>query len=570
MSELNEDIDNLFREIIEPAEMRPNQMVWTAIENNLEKSHNIKLQKRLKHLVTYSIVSSVFILSLLPALYFYTHQNNKEAIKRKSSAKIVNAVDASNITTQSVSSANSEHSIASLMPSSIAKNSGEITENNGIAANKNSTQSVSPLISKAQSINVEGPKTETAKSNSLNNNILKPKEELLTQNNEEKSVATLRLKEQSTNVEESKNKKSNSISENNNVITKEVVPYISSAIPESNNNDNQNVKPLIENQLTSSNSTVNNIPLEPAKQNPLIDESLNSSPKMEELKSDNNQNSTNLKFDSVTTVSKLEVSPLSVTKVDTTKANTPLLPIEDYRFFVGGIYAPEKVMTTLINVNANNSSLNETQNSSYSTGVRFGYRFNNNWSICSNVLYSKTSKSFSYYQFTLENDDDDHDSNLNKDLATSYGIISFPSNYVEKHPYGGQHPHHEGDTLIIDIKGLQKLTYLTIPISCQYQINKNRVSGLFSLGFTSSILLSQSAEISYINLDEKYATKIKGIQDIYFNGTIGIGVQYRIFNRFSVFIQPTFSQAFTSMNKNTSYRTYPSSISGTTGINFHF
>ena len=551
MSELNEDIDNLFREIIEPAEMRPNQMVWTAIENNLEKTNNIKLQKRLKHLITYSIISSVIILSLLPALYFYTHQNKNEAIKSETTANAVTITDGT------TPSANSQHSI-------ISKNSSEKTEKIGIVVNNKPAQSFATLNK------VEEPKSEIAKSNSVNKNILKSNEEVPSQNNEVKNVGTLRLNEQPSNVEESNNKRANSISENNNFITKEIVPTISNSISESNNKEYQNVNPKIENPLTSSNSAVNNVPLEQIMQNTLIDESLNSSSKPQELKSENQQNSVSLKPDSVAAVSKLEVSPLTIAKVDTTKSTTPLLPIEDYKFFIGGIYSPEKVMTNLINVNANNSTLNETQNSSYSTGVRFGYKFNPNWSICSNILYSQTSKSFSYYQFTLENDDDDHYSNVNKDLATSYGVISFPTNYVEKHPYGGQHPHHEGDTLIIDVKGVQKLTYLTIPISCQYQINKNRFSGIFSLGFSSSILLSQSAEISYVNSDEKYATKINGIQSLYFNAIVGVGVQYRILNRVSLFVQPTFSQAFTSMNKNTPYRTYPSSISGTTGINFHF
>ncbi len=516
MSELNDDIDKLFREIVDPAEMQPPPMVWTSIENNLDKTQHLKLQKKLKRLVSYSVASSVIIVTLVSVLWYKEH-----SIQKKISAN--NIVSNSNSVSPVVEKNKSQEINTSEDKRPVENKSVEI---NTISNKENVKQNVAPLSNKQNTITpiIKEVENNTPYNNSitLENNTSSQKEDVI--------VSNIPVSPIKTNVQEVKEEVKN------------------------------NTSPIVVAQQE---------PAETAKQNSLPDESLNSSIKIPETKTENNKTIVS-KSDSTVDTAKPDVSPLTVKGADTAKTSAPLLPIKDFKFFVGALYSVDKVMTGLINVNSNNNSLNETQNYSYSTGVRFGYKFANNWSIYSNFLYTQTSKSFSYYQATLEHDDDDHDSNVTKELATSYGVLDFPTNYIEKHPAGGQHPHHDGDTLIIDIKGVQKLSYLTIPIACQYQIAKNRLSGIFSLGFSSTILLSQSAEISYANMDTKYSTKINGLRDAYFNGTIGIGVQYRIFNRLSVFIQPTFSQAFTSMNTNTPYKTYPSSLSGSGGINFHF
>ena len=507
MSELNDDIDKLFREVIDTAEMQPPPMVWASIENNLDKTKHLKLQKKLNRLITYSVSSSVVIVSLVSVLWYKEYHSKNEVATNNIAS---NTVESKSIVPATVANTN----IVNQLP--IVKSSSENTSEKKIISEKR---------------------------------------------NEEQNAIPEKSQQISPVAKEQENKIAANVSLNKNISLPEKLP-ISDINITSNKNDEQDVKPaVIENNVASS--------IEPAKQNSLPDELLNSTTQTKELIKKNEQNKV-LKSDSIAETAKPIVSPLTVKGADTAKTTSPLLPIKDFKFFVGAIYSPEKAMTNFINTKYPTSQIQETQHYSYSTGVRFGYKFYKNWSIATNIVFSQTYKSFSYYQATLEHDDDDHDKNVNKELATSYGVIDFPSNYVERHPTGGQHPHHDGDTLIIDIKGMQKLTYLTIPVSCQYQITKNRLNGIFSLGVSTSILLTQSAEITYANLDTKYVTKINGLQNLYFNGIIGVGVQYRIFNRLSVFMQPAFSQAFTSMNKNTPYKTYPSSFSGSAGINFHF
>ena len=530
MSELNDDIDKLFREIVDPTEMQPPPMVWTSIENNLDKKQHLKLQKKLKRLVSYSVASSVIIVTLVSVLWYKEHSVQKNIYANN---VVQNKIESKSESTTAVPNTNSVSPIVenNKVQERNTNENNKVVDNNkvvtsDISKKTDEKQYISPIVNKQKTTSpiIKEVENKTPYNNAvtLENETSPQKEDIIVSN-----IPTSFVK---TDTEELKDEVKN-------------------------NNSNIVVAPQE--------------PVEAEKQNSLPSESLNSSIKITETKTENNATIVS-KSDLKADTAKPDASPLTVKGADTAKTPAPLLPIKDFKFFVGGMYCADKVMTGLINVNANDNPLHETQNYSYSTGVRFGYKFSKNWSLYTNILYTSTSKSFDYYQATIEHDDDDHDRNVSKEIATSYGAIYFPTNYVEKHPEDGEHPHHDGDTLIIDINGVMKLKYLTVPLACQYQITKNRFSGIFSLGFSSSILLSQSAEITYANLDTKYSTKISGIQDVYFNGTIGIGVQYRIFNRLSVFIQPTFSQAFTPMNTNTPYKTYPSSLSGSGGINFHF
>ena len=546
MSELNQDIDNLFRELVDPAEMQPSSMVWNSIENNLEKQQHLKLKMRYKKLLVFSVASSTVAVTLLSVLFFnHFKTSDTTTLKKVENTALIATQENAKVT------------------SPIPVNKLEAP-----AANPNSnTPAMAELSVKKEEHNsvveeqVSAPIITVVKTQVPTKLVTTVKEE------EQKEPVVDDLKLQS-----------------NQPLEQSTIPEIGKPMEETPEpavlNTNKEETPaettpieiaekLVEEMLP----TIVTTPEVPEVKHPevLPAEVLNSSVKLEENKPEQLEI---VKVDSVQTELKPEVSPLGTLKVDTAAAAASLLPIEDYKFFVGLIYSPEKVFT-LIDMNSKSSALNENQNYTYSTGIRFGYKLANRWTVFTNIVYSSTYTSFNYNKSTVvEQQEEEHlvpavyPTQVN--LSTSYGEISFPTYYAPNTYQGEDGEDHGRDTLILSVTATQKLKYLSVPLACQYQFGKNRLIGMVSIGFSTNVLLSQQADITYNNTGALYSTSISGLRTYNFKGLIAIGVQYRIFNRFSVFAQPTFSQAITSINKNTTYKTYPSSISGSVGLNFHF
>lgn len=508
MSDLNEDIDNLFREIVDPAEMQPPQMVWTAIENNLEKKDHLKLKIKYRRLVIFSVAASTIIVSLLTVLFYKSYTPEKEtssgSIQKENKSEIALAYPKKeNNAIPLVSSAEAKTEMAFVSekkkePTAAVISSEQIRtpENSALTAGENPIETAQTVTEKEES------------------SLVSPE------------IATI------------ENVKNTDVTDNNNISSEKVIEIVTAiSSPEE----------ILQSSITKSEEDLNDcleietpiiVDLNPCDLDP-------------------------------------EISPTGILKVDTAQTAAKLLPIEDYKFFIGAIYSPEKISTDFVDVNSNAPAVKETQNYSYSTGVRFGYKFANKWSIFSNIVYASTSKSFAYQKVTIirQLEEEHHLPAVyprDEFLATSYGEITFPT-YYKPNSYHGEHEEEEHrDTLTLDISAEQKVRYICIPMECQYQFGKNRFSALVSAGVSSTILVSEKAEITYKNTCEKYTANIGGLQDVFFSGIVSLGVQYRIFNRFSVFVQPSFTQAFTPINKNTPYKTYPSTIAGSAGLNFHF
>ena len=541
MSELNQDIDNLFRELVDPAEMQPSSMVWNSIENNLEKQQHLKLKMRYKKLLVFSVASSTVAVTLLSVLFFNHFKTRDTTTLNK-------------------------------------------VENTALIATQENTKVTARILVNKLQATAANPNSNTPAIAALS--VKKEEQNLVVEEQVSAPIIAV-VKTQVPTVKEEEQKEpvvDDLKLESNLPIEQSTLPEIVKPMEETpepavlNTNKEETIAEtnpieIVEKSVEEMLPTIVTTPEVPDVKHPevLPAEVLNSSVKLEENKPEQLEI---VKVDSVQTELKPEVSPLGTLKVDTAAAAASLLPIEDYKFFVGLIYSPEKVFT-LIDMNSKSSALNENQNYTYSTGIRFGYKLANRWTVFTNIVYSSTSTSFNYNKSTVvEQQEEEHlvpavyPTQVN--LSTSYGEISFPTYYAPNTYQGEDGEDHGRDTLILNVTATQKLKYLSVPLACQYQFGKNRLSGMVSIGFSTNILLSQQADITYNNTGALYSTSISGLRNYNFNGMIAIGVQYRIFNRFSVFAQPTFSQAITSINKNTTYKTYPSSISGSVGLNFHF
>jgi len=538
VSELNQEIDNLFRELVDPAEMQPSSMVWNSIENNLEKQQHLKLKMRYKKLLVFSVASSTIVVTLLSVLYFNHFKTSETSTLKK-------------VENTALTTTHENAKVTSPIP---------VNKLEAPAANSNSnTPAIAAMAGKKEEPNVVA---EVQVSAPIINMV---ETQVPTAKEEERIVADLKLDskqplEQTTLPEIVK------------PMEETPEPAVLNTKQEETPAENTPIE-IVEKSVEETLPSVINTPEVPEVKQPevITAEVLNSSVKLEESKQEKVEL---MKVDSAQTELKPEISPLGTLKVDTAAPASTLLPIQDYKFFVGLVYSPEKVFT-LIDMNSKSSALNENQNYTYSTGIRFGYKLANRWTVFTNIVYSSTSSSFNYNKSTvIDQEEEEHHVPAvypsQENLSTSYGEINFPTNYPPN-TYQGEHgEYHHKDTLILNITATQKLKYLSVPLACQFQFGKNRLSGMVSIGFSTNLLLSHQADIKYNNTGVIHSSSIDGLRNYNFNGMIAIGVQYRIFNRFSVFAQPTLSQAITSINKNTTYKTYPSSISGSVGLNFHF
>lgn len=209
--------------------------------------------------------------------------------------------------------------------------------------------------------------------------------------------------------------------------------------------------------------------------------------------------------------------------------------------------------------------MKEVQHFAYSTGLKFGYMINKKWSLSTAVVYSAVSNSFETHK-QFEIDDDEEFSEIpNQLLVTSYGTVEMQVDLKKHHV---QSP--EEEKFNWDIEGTQKLKYISVPLECQYTLGKNRFTGFIALGFTSHFLVSQKTTITELNTGTEYNPSIEGLKKAYFGASLGIGIQYRIWQRLSVFIEPTYRQAITSMDGNVPIKTYPSVFGVSGGLAFHF
>lgn len=113
-----------------------------------------------------------------------------------------------------------------------------------------------------------------------------------------------------------------------------------------------------------------------------------------------------------------------------------------------------------------------------------------------------------------------------------------------------------------------KLQYINTPLIARYQLVKGKINWFQMVGVGANVLVGQSFETS---IDNNFTEKLKklktsDLKKMYFNGIVGIGIDYNISKRLSIRIAPTYRFSITAMNKNESIKTYPDSFSATAGL----
>ncbi len=545
MKEFNEDIDKLFRDVVEPSENKPSQKVWDSIDKKIENTHQTNLKKKYSRVLNSSIGISVAVISLVFLILNHNSKKKDHALTR-TYHQVTNIADAT---------------ITPLSTPEI-KESATIeykTQNNTITpVTEQSEQSNTIAISNDNAAVV--PEATTPSETSNKENL--PTTPTIVEASEPASTSMVNSKEtpqHTTEIDLKEETKTEPITVNNTSPSELIVENRTVATPVVK----ETQTPLIETKTEMPAATIDTL-AESTKVNEVLNAALTE--QKEEVKST---------ASTVDTISTAKNSPDTVGTGIINPVNG-IIPMKAFKFFAGAFYSPDRIVTNLVDANINSNTLDEKINYSPGAGIKFGYQFGKHWSVSTNIVYSAISSSFNYSKMITSNDegseeeeDNDHHTRITHYLlSTTFGVVDVPVSNTDN--ASTPHSEHNQDTAKLNITGTDKFNYISVPLKCQYSIGSNRLSGYISIGFAANFLTSKKTDITDNISGNHYSPEITGLSKVYYNASIGIGVQYRIWQRISVFAEPSFKQSITSINTNVPIKTYPSMLGVSGGVLFHF
>ncbi len=577
MNELNQDIDHLFQEIVEPSEMQPSQMVWTTIDKKLNDKQQIKMHRKYKRILNFSIGMSLMVISLL---YLIFNQNTKKK-------DFIQNVTVENTQTATVTDNSAATPTASVVANNNVANNNKQTNNTTVDANKNSglgkdnfstpavgaintdnSAIVIPATNNANEIIATADNNNTvAKSINLNsttdNNKTGNNEPTVTNNIVEQTTPNsnnLEINNSKVNNSEAVISPANTVADNNNAETS-AIPAIDNTTVKSSVEENANSVTSVATEQVKENTIKptepqDNIKAEPATTN---EEVLKSTTTAEQP-----QASVIIeKIDSAKTTNVIPDSTITSVTDFNNPPNTDGL-WKDYKFFVGAFYSPDDVRMKPNYINGDGNRFIEQAKYSYSTGIKAGYQITKHFSVTTSVIYSTISSSFDFNRSITSG-------KVTTDCSwfTTYGIVTMPViNSTTETCIPIKY------TSKINVSGIEKIKYVSVPFEGQYKIGKKQLSGFVSLGFAANFLVSHNATINDLVSGVQYTSNISGLKKTYFSGAIGLGVQYRMWERISVFLEPTYRKSLNQITENYQddlpYKTKLSIFGLNGGLNFLF
>ncbi len=542
MKEFNEDIDKLFRDVVEPSENKPSQKVWDSIDKKIENSHQTILKKKYSRVLNSSIGISVAVISLVFLILNHNSKKKDHALTR-TYHQVTNIADATITpvnTTEIEQITTIENKIQNGTSTSISEQS---EQSNLIAISNNITALALESATRSETINKENlPTTSTIIEPTVNSIV----------NNTATSQPTKEIELKEETITEP-------ILNNTTTVSESIVENIPDATPVVT----ETQTPLIETKTEMPAATIDTL-AESTTVNEVLNAALNE--QKEEVKS------------TASTVDTISTAKNSPDTVGTGIINpvTGIIPMKAFKFFAGAFFSPDKIVTNIVDANINSNTLDEKINYSAGTGIKLGYQFGKHWSISTHVVYSSISSSYNYSKMITskdagseEEEDNDHHTRITHYLlSTTFGVVDVPVSNTDN--ASTPHSEHNQDTAKLNITGTDKFNYISVPLKCHYSIGSNRLSGYISIGFAANFLTSKKTDITDNISGNHYSPEITGLSKVYYNASIGIGVQYRIWQRISVFAEPSFKQSITSINTNVPIKTYPSMLGVSGGILFHF
>ena len=198
---------------------------------------------------------------------------------------------------------------------------------------------------------------------------------------------------------------------------------------------------------------------------------------------------------------------------------------------------------------------------SFSSGILVNYSFNNNWSLQSGIsLISKSSKTEPKKVFA-ERDD-------NGNIKYKYNC-AFGSSFIS--PKAGSAP-VIGDSAIANAIS-NNIMYVGVPLNFSYLLKKGKLQISPIAGITFNFLVKQGSntDITAPSGSQKESGRIiNGLKSNYINANFGMDISYWLNKKIGLTLIPSTLIALNSVNQNSPVKSYPNSLGIKAGLKLNF
>ncbi len=214
------------------------------------------------------------------------------------------------------------------------------------------------------------------------------------------------------------------------------------------------------------------------------------------------------------------------------------------------------------------SSLNQSENAllSYAGGFDVNYGMSSHWSIQSGLYLSRIGQ-VNNDALNFKKEQGEY---LLYSIRTSTGEINVA---FEKVPENIKKINPPKDTLsgldLNDIKVIQNIDLFEIPFLVRYKILDKRLSINISGGLSPAYLLKNSTYLQ-VNNDKYNIGSSSNLNNVIFNSTVGMGIEYFISRKFAIDLEPVFKYSLNPLNNDSEFSYHPYYFSCFTGVRYKF
>ncbi|HXA01010.1 MAG TPA: hypothetical protein VNW99_03425 [Cytophagaceae bacterium] len=265
---------------------------------------------------------------------------------------------------------------------------------------------------------------------------------------------------------------------------------------------------------------------------------------------------------------KHEEENIAVLAKDSTVKNKKEKKISKYSVAV--FYSPDMNKPFLSDRAVDNSNdpchfknVSNPQNS-FSEGLMMGYDQTNRIRWQAGVSYTELTQSTETAAFKFNWHD-----NLSFNFNNSFGSLQLNSTQFDKNDNSSGYP---SDTIHIRYDTKETLGYIKLPVVFNYKLITGRFSVYTVASITGIVQIKNQMEFHVLNASsgKVISSDMSGIRKMNIGFMGGLGGQVNIFRGLYIFAEPNLKTSLFAINRRTSVRYIPFSLSISVGFGFHF